>query len=396
MAVIIDLDQCTGCGLCRKNCPYGAIEMVDRKPVVGARCTSCGACIEPCPVEAITTDLPPRRPVDPAGYRGVWVLAEQRDARVNQTVFELLGCARSLAEKLNQEVSAVLLGHGVENLAAELFAYGADRVFLAEDESLAHYRTLPYTRVAADLIREHRPNIFLLGATHLGRDLAPRIARRLNLGLTADCTGLEIGQDGGLLQTRPAFGGNVMAAIVSPYARPQMATVRPGIMQALTPDRNRRGELVKIQPVLAPDDLAARVLSVVKERRARVDFHQAKIIVAGGRGVGGPDGFRLLQELAEALGAELGGTRVAVEEGWIPPERQIGQTGRTVRPELYLACGLSGAIQHRAGMLDSRYIVSINRDPDAPIHTVADFRLIGDLFKIVPALTRAVRDAAAG
>ncbi len=395
MPVIIDLELCNGCGLCRKNCPYGAVDIVEKKAVINDRCTSCGACIDPCPVEAIASDVPPREPVDAAAYHGVWVIAEQRDGRLNRTTLELLGCARGLAEQIGQDVSVILLGYGVEPLASELLAYGADRVFLAEDEVLASYQTLPYTRVIADLVRSHNPNILLTGATYTGRDLAPRLARRLDLGLTADCTVLEIGEDGNLLQTRPAFGGNVMATIVSPYARPQMATVRPGIMTALDPASDRQGEVVRITPEVLEGDLVSKVIEMVKKEKAAVNFHQAKIIVAGGRGVGGREGFQVLEELAEALGAELGGTRVAYEEGWIPYERQIGQTGQTVRPELYIACGISGAIQHRAGMMDSRFIVSINRDPDATIFDISDFKLVGDLFKIVPALTRAVSAGAA-
>jgi electron transfer flavoprotein alpha subunit len=391
MPVIVDLELCTGCSLCVKTCPYGAVVLEDRKAVIGERCTSCGACIAGCPAEAIVSDLPPRQAVDPDKYKGVWVWAEHKDGVLKQSVFELLGCARRLAGELDQDVSAVLLGRDVENLTQTLFVYGADRVYLAEDDALARYNTLPYTRVVADLILEHRPNIFLLGATHAGRDLAPRLSRRLDLGLTADCTVLDIGEDGGLLQTRPAFGGNVMATIVSPYARPQMATVRPGIMKAVPPDSNRRGEIVRREPKFEPADLAARIVEVLEEKKADVNFAQAKIVVAGGRGVGGPDGFRLLDELAAALGAELGGTRVAVEEGWIPYERQIGQTGQTVRPELYVACGISGAIQHRAGIMDSRYIVAINKDPDAPIFEVADVRIVGDLLKIVPEITESLR-----
>ena len=238
-----------------------------------------------------------------------------------------------------------------------------------------------------------RPIFFCLGATHAGRDLAPRIARRLNLGLTADCTVLEIGEDGGLLQTRPAFGGNVMATIVSPYARPQMATVRPGIMTPIDPREKNVENIVRVEPRFEDGDLAVNILELIKAQKEKVDFQKSRIIVSGGRGVGGKEGFKLLEELAQALGAELGGTRVAVEEGWIPYERQIGQTGQTVRPELYIACGISGAIQHRAGIMDSRYIVAIDRDPDAPIFETADFRLVGDLHKIVPALTKAVQSA---
>ncbi|MFH1135067.1 MAG: electron transfer flavoprotein subunit alpha [Pseudomonadota bacterium] len=388
MGVIVDLKECTGCGLCRKSCPYGAVEIREKKAFFLGICTSCGACLEVCPTGALTTDLPPRELAAADSHQGVFVFAEQRDGGLNSVALELLGCARELADRLGQDVSALLLGDRVEALAGTLFAHGADRVFLAEDLRLSRYHTLPYARVVAGLIKEYRPGIFLLGATPIGRDLAPRLARRLNLGLTADCTGLEIGADQGLIQTRPAFGGNILAAIISPYARPQMATVRPGVMKSLETPRPAQGELVRISPSIEPADLALRILEVAKLPRVKVDFSRAKVIVAGGRGVGGAEGFRLLEDLARALGAELGGTRVAVEEGWIPQERQIGQTGRAVRPELYLACGISGAIQHRAGMVDSRYIAAINRDPDAPIFKIADFRLVGDVRKIVPALIK--------
>jgi electron transfer flavoprotein alpha subunit len=257
---------------------------------------------------------------------------------------------------------------------------------------LAHYQTVPYTKVLAEAITQFKPAIVLIGATHIGRDLAPRLARRLELGLTADCTELAIDpREGHLLQTRPAFGGNVMATILSKRTRPQMATVRPGIMKALPRDQGRRGEIIPLKVRLTKGDLATKLLEVVKEKKGRVDLSQARIIVAGGRGCGSEKGVRGLQELAEALGGELAGSRVAVELGWIPMERQIGQTGQSVRPELYIACGISGAIQHKAGMQNAKHIIAINKDPLAPIFEIADYRLVGDLQEIVPALTKAVQ-----
>jgi len=318
------------------------------------------------------------------------VVAEHREGAILPVSLELLGQARRLAGELGQEVAALLLGHGVESLAPTLIAHGADAVHLAQDRRLEPYLTLPWTRAAAQVIRQGRPEILLVGATPQGRDLAPRLARRLGSGLTADCTGLTIDpQEKVLNQTRPAFGGNVMATIVNRFSRPQMATVRPGVMEALAPDPGRRGRIETHQVLLEPADLKAMVKRTVAAREGRVNLSQAKVVVAGGRGSGGREGFELLQELAAVLGGEVGGTRVAYEEGWIPPSRQIGQTGVSVHPELYIGCGLSGAVQHRAGIMDSRYIVAVNTDPAAPIFEVADFGLVGDLRAVVPALIKA-------
>ncbi len=393
MAVWIEVEKCTGCGRCLVTCPYAAVELVEGKAVFTERCTQCGACLEACRDEAILSDAAERPIPDFSDYRGVWVLAEHDQGRLVNVSLELLGQARRLADDLNQEVAAVLLGSGVAGLAEELIAHGADTVHLVDDERLADYLTGPYTAAAAEVVETGRPSILLVGATPLGRDLAPRLARRLKLGLTADCTGLDIDPEEKILrQTRPAFGGNVMATIISRYSRPQMATVRPGIMVALPADAGREGEVIEHDVNLAGADLGAVLLRAIAAEGKRVDLTAARVVVAGGRGVGGPEGFRLLEELAEVLGGEVGGTRVAMEEGWIPLERQIGQTGVTVRPELYVACGISGAIQHRAGCLDSRYIVAINKDANAPIFEVADFGLVGDFATIVPAIIAAVKD----
>ncbi len=388
MPVWIIEEKCTGCGLCVRACPYGGVVVEDKLARLTVRCTHCGACLDSCKFEALASDLEAEQAPDFSANRGVWVAAEARDGELHPVSLELLGEARRLAADLGQDVAAVLIGRGVTPLAETLVAHGADTVYLAEHDELAPYRTLPFTRVLSGLIAEHRPNIVLVGATPQGRDLAPRISRRLDLGLTADCTQLGIDREEGgrLLQTRPAFGGNVMATIVSPKSRPQMATVRPGVMAALEPDPGRSGRVVEVAVNLEPSDLALTIRSVAEAGRRTVDLSQAKVIIAGGRGVGGAKGFGMLFDLARALGAEVGGTRVAVEEGWLPVERQIGQTGQSVSPELYIAVGISGAVQHRAGIMGARYIVAINRDATAPIFEVADYALVGDATKIVPAL----------
>ncbi len=391
MTIWIEIDLCDGCRRCLRVCPYDAMEIRDGKARVLDRCTSCGACLEVCPNSAISSDAEEREIPDFGDHRDVWVFAEQRDGRLNPVSLELLGKARELAADLGEKVAAVLLGHGVADIADTLIAHGADTVYLAEDPALERFRTTAYARVMADLIRDRKPAILLLGASHIGRDLAPRLARRVGAGLTADCTDLSIDPDERiLLQTRPAFGGNVMATIANRYSRPQMATVRPGVME-MTSLPGHAGEVVRESVSLDEDDIGTRVLEVVREKKERQDITRAKVIVAGGRGVGGPEGFALLRELAEVMGGEVAGTRIAAEEGWIPSENQVGQTGKTVRPEIYIACGISGAIQHRAGMMNARYIIAVNTDPRAPIFQVADWSIVGDLHEIVPEMTRQLR-----
>jgi len=386
MAVWIEVDLCNGCKRCMKACPYGAVEITDGKAHIQERCTSCGACLQVCKQKAIQTDAKPKEIPDFGDRKGVWVFAEQRDGKLVRVSLELLGKGQSLAAELKQDVSALLLGYKVSGLARTLIEHGADRVYLADHKALESYRTTAYTKVIEELALEHKPNILLMGATHIGRDLAPRVSRRIGVGLTADCTELSIDPgEGILLQTRPAFGGNVMATIANRYSRPQMATVRPGVMEAVHGPK-RKGEIIKCKVAVAEKEIGTRVLEKVQEKKKRVNLTDAKVIVAGGRGVGDAKGFQVLERLAAELGGEVAGTRVAVEEGWIPAERQIGQTGQSVRPEIYIACGVSGAVQHRAGMSDSRYIIAINKDRRAPIFQVADWGIVGDVHDVVPAM----------
>ncbi len=384
MAVWVEVDLCSGCKRCLKACPYGAVEMREGKAFIMERCTSCGACLEVCKEKALLTDVKPREIPDFSDRKGVWVLAEQRGGELHRVSLELLGKAQELACVLKQEVSALLLGDNVSGLCDTLIEHGADWVYLAEDRALKDYRTNGYTKVIEDLVKKHKPNMLLMGATHIGRDLAPRVSRRVEVGLTADCTELSIDPQGGvLLQTRPAFGGNVMATIANRYSRPQMATVRPGVMEVVAKP-GHKGKVVRHSISLKEEDIGTRILELVKEKKKKVNLSEAKVVVAGGRGVGNAKGFAILEDLAAIFGGEVAGTRVAVEEGWIPPERQVGQTGQSVRPELYIACGISGAIQHRAGMMNSRYVIAINKDPRAPIFQVADWGLVADVYEAVP------------
>jgi len=392
MGISIDRELCNGCGRCVKICPYGGVTLEDGKAVVNERCTACAACIDACKVEAVRSDIKEKEIPDFSDRKGVWVFAEQKDGAMSRVTFELLGLGQTLAGQLDQELSAVLLGNKVEHLTEQLGEYGAQNVYLAQHKLLDHYQTNPYAKVLSELIREHKPNIFLIGATAIGRDLAPRVSMRLDLGLTADCTELTIDpDDGSLLQTRPAFGGNVMATIKTLYSRPQMATVRPGVMEARRIDGPSKCRVTGKDAHLLDKDTLTKVLEVVREKKSGVDLCDAKVIVAGGRGVGSQQGMECLFSLADVVGGEVAGTRMVIEEGWLPVERQVGQTGRTVRPELYIACGISGAIQHRAGMLNSRYVIAINRDERAPIFEVADWGIVGDLHEVVPTLTTAMK-----
>lgn len=327
-----------------------------------------------------------------ADYKGVWVFAEQREGELQKVSLELLGEGRRIADELGVKLTALLLGNNIEALATTLAEHGADEVLVADDKNLEHYTTDAYTKVICDLANERKPGILFVGATFIGRDLGPRIAARLSTGLTADCTSLAVeGENGDLLATRPAFGGNLMATIACPDHRPQMATVRPGVFAKITTDPSNCN-IEKVDVQLADSDVRTKVLEIIKSKKDIVDIAEADFIVAGGRGVGNKENFKLLEDLAAALEGSVGGSRAAVENGWIDGAYQVGQTGKTVRPQIYIACGISGAIQHVAGMQDSDLIIAVNKDDSAPIMKIADYAIVGDVAKVVPELIAQVKE----
>lgn len=339
-------------------------------------------------------------------YKGVFVFAQQVDNVLDGVAFELLGKGKDLAKDLGTDVTAVLIGSEVKGLADQLAEYGADRVIVVDDPELKEYRTEPYAHALASVINEYKPEIVLVGATAIGRDLGPTVSARVKTGLTADCTSLEIGdfplvatpgkedeqKHNQLLMTRPAFGGNTIATIACPDNRPQMATVRPGVMQKIAPIAGAKANVVEFNPGFTPNNRYVEILNIVKAVKTTANIMEAKILVSGGRGVGSKENFKLLEDLAEVLGGTVSCSRAVVENGWQPVDLQVGQTGKTVRPQIYFAIGISGAIQHVAGMEDSDLIIAINKDEDAPIFDVADYGLVGDLNKIVPALTAALKE----
>ena len=342
-------------------------------------------------------------------YKGVFVYAQQVDNEISSIALELLGKANELAKDLNTDVTAVLIGSGVAGLVDTLAEYGADKVIVVDDPELKDYRTEPYTHALASVINEYKPEIMLVGATAIGRDLGPRVSARVKTGLTADCTVLEIGnfpinavpgkedqqKHNQLLMTRPAFGGNTIATIACPDNRPQMATVRPGVMQKIAKIEGAKANVEEFNPGFTPDNKYVEIMEVVKSVSETVDIMDAKILVSGGRGVGSAENFKILEDLAEALGGEVSCSRAVVDNGWKPKDLQVGQTGKTVRPQVYFAIGISGAIQHVAGMEESDLIIAINKDETAPIFDVADYGIVGDLNKIVPELTKQIKEAVA-
>ncbi|MFH1594245.1 MAG: electron transfer flavoprotein subunit alpha [Candidatus Omnitrophota bacterium] len=382
-------DVCTGCSLCIKVCPFGAITLESKKAVIDYnKCNLCGGCVESCKFNAIEIKTLEKM-YDHSMYKDVWVFCEQKKGIVQSVAYELLGEGKKLASKLNNKLCAVLLGEDVKKRADDLFRRGADIVYLVDSPHLKYYQNEPYSKVLVELINEYKPEVLLCGATTMGRSLISRVAVKIKTGLTADCTGLDIDTDKRLLlQTRPAFGGNIMATIITPNHRPQMCTVRHKVMQEASIEDGRKGIIVEKK---YSDDILStrtRLVDLVEEMEETVNLAEADIIVSGGRGLGGSENFGIIRQLALVLGGAVGASRGAVDADWIPYSHQVGQTGKTVCPKIYIACGISGQIQHLIGMQSSKIIVAINKDPDAPIFNIATYGIVGDLFDVVPALTK--------
>ena len=416
--------KCIACGArCQASCPKDAIEMNEQgEPIIILeKCIGCRKCVKICPAEALEMYYTPEEQrilaeiaaqaketaqkeisleeaatlAEIMEYRGIWIFVEHTEGEAAVVSWELLGAGAELAKTLNAELCSVVIGDKVENLCQESIAYGASKVYLIDDPVFHYYRTEPYYKTICYLVDKYKPEIMLIGATGLGRDLAGAVATKLNTGLTADCTGLAIDDNGFLLQTRPAFGGNIMATILTERTRPQMATVRPHVMHLPEKDTSRKGEIVRESMPIREEDIAAKMLQVIKDVRKGwecVDLAAAEVIVSGGRGIGGWENFVMLQKLADELGGVVGCSRAVVEAGWMPAERQVGQTGKTVRPKIYIACGISGAIQHLVGMQGSDVIIAINQDRQAPIFEVATYGIVGDVFQVVPAIINRIKE----
>jgi len=416
--------KCIACGArCQAACPKDAIEMNEKgEPIINVeKCIGCRKCVKVCPADALEMYYTPEEQkilaeiaarekgtvakevsIEEAAtlaeikeYRGIWVFVEHSEGEPAVVSWELLGAGAQLAKTLGVELCSVIIGDKVEHLCQESFACGASKVYLIDDPVFHYYRTEPYYKAICYLVDKYKPEIMLIGASGLGRDLAGAVATKLNTGLTADCTGLATDDKGFLLQTRPAFGGNIMATILTERTRPQMATVRPHVMPLPNRDTSRNGEIVRESISIKEEDVAVKVLQVIEDIREGaecIDLAAADVIVSGGRGLRSKENFNLLQQLSDELGGVVGCSRAAVEAGWMPVERQVGQTGKTVRPKIYIACGISGAIQHLVGMQGSDLIIAINQDKQAPIFEVATYGIVGDVFQVVPAIINRIKE----
>lgn len=392
MSISVDASKCNGCGLCAKSCGSNAIEVKDKLATITIEsCTMCGACVSTCHFKAISIDIEKQASEDLTKYKGVWVFGEQRDGKVAPVVFELINVGRTLANDRNTELAVVILGNNISEAVEELASYPVDKVYVCEAPELENYDAERYCRVLTDITRELKPEIFLAGATTTGRSFMSGVAINLYTGLTADCTGLEIGEDGLLHQTRPAYGGNIMATILCPYTRPQMSTVRHKVFPTSAKRCDGKAEIVNLTPKSNLFSSRSKVLDFIESVGEKVNLVDADIIISGGRGLGCPENFSIVRELADEIGAAVGASRAAVDAGWIPYAHQVGQTGKTVCPKVYIACGISGAVQHQVGMKSSDTIIAINKDPNAPIFSIADYGFVGDVLEILPLLTKKIK-----
>ncbi len=409
MGIRVIKDKCTGCGICFKICQYGAIDITKEVHTLAngkrakklavinfEKCTLCGECVKPCPTDAIEIESETHEFKGKENYKNVMVFAEQRRGDLEAAAFELIGKGRELADKLGVDLYALLLGKDLEGKPEKLISHGADKVIVVSDDSLFNFLPEPYTNILINIIQKYKPSIFLAPSTTQGRALLSRAAGKIYTGLTADCTGLDVDSEGNLLQTRPAFGGSIKARILTPNMRPQMATVRPKVFKPLEEDTGRKGEIIeeKVSGELLKS--TTKFEEWIEDTTSAISIEDADIIISGGRGLGCSDNFKILFELAEVLGGAVGASRPTVDEGWIPYSHQVGQTGKTVGPKLYIAVGISGAIQHLEGMRSSDFIVAVNKDPDAPIFKVADVGIIGDLFEVIPELKEKLKRAING
>ncbi|HOL22071.1 MAG TPA: electron transfer flavoprotein subunit alpha [bacterium] len=392
MAIRIIYEKCTLCRQCIDTCPFGAIEIKDDKLFINENCNLCGLCIKTCPENALEKEEKVISTTDLSQYKGIWFFAESRDGKLCPVAFEMLNASLKLKKDLGEYVAGVLIGSNVKCLASELGRRGADKVYVIEDPLLEHFQEETYATAMAQLIKKYKPDIVIAAATMMGRAFIPSVAARIKTGLTADCTDVNIDPETKLLiQTRPTFGGNLMARIICKNHRPQMATIRPKMFDEAEITGENQVEVITEE--FNKDGLQNRVSILGKEKIENVvDLQEAELIVSGGRGVREPKNFEMIKELADLLGGAVGASRAAVDSGWIPYPHQVGQTGKTVKPKIYIACGISGAIQHLAGMQTSDYIIAINKDPDAPIFNVANLGLVGDIFEVIPALIKKIKE----
>ncbi len=394
MEIKVNEKTCTGCGLCKKACIYDAIEIIDGKAVISQNCVFCGACIDVCKFDSIEISGLTEEKKDFSDYSGVCIYLETNESRILDVGFELISEGRKLADQLGVQLSAVAIGSGIKESAREAFKYGLERLYLLDNPVFSKNLDDIYTKALVQIIARYKPEIFLAGATWFGRTLIPKVAAVLKTGLTADCTGLEIDKEKKiLLQTRPTFGGNILATIITRNARPQMATVRPHVMEKKEikesiGDYSKKIEYINIDK--SKFKTKYKLIGTEKEQDSNINITDYDVVVSGGRGLGGSEKFSMLAELADLLGGVVGASRAAVDSGWISYPHQVGQTGKTVNPKLYIACGISGAIQHLAGMQTSDIIIAINKDPSAPIFKVANYGIVGDIFEVVPMLIKRI------